>query len=147
MSQVMKIILFFTRKKMNLPIEVWVIVFTYLRLKFLVFVKICITCVKKNSFYVRRLLESKKILKDKDWLLSHYSKLLENFNNCVFKDLASIVSIKNLLEFKKTPYKKLCYSLLPFCVWNHIFLCCRSQYESIMCLFCTKLHLRNKKNS
>lgn len=66
MSQVMKIILFFTRKKMNLPIEVWVIVFTYLRLKFLVFVKICITCVKKNSFYVRRLLESKKILKDKD---------------------------------------------------------------------------------
>ena len=71
--------------------------------------------------------------------------MLENFNNCVFKDLASIVSIKNLLEFKKTPYKKLCYSVLPFCVWNHIFLCCRSQYESIMCLFCTKLHLRNKK--
>ena len=92
-------------------------------------------------------LNRKKYLKTKTDYFLIIASCWKNFNNCVFKDLASIVSIKNLLEFKKTPYKKLCYSVLPFCVWNHIFLCCRSQYESIMCLFCTKLHLRNKKNS
>ena len=37
--------------------------------------------------------------------------------------------------------------VFPFCVWNHIFLCVRSQYESNMCLFCTKIYLRNKKVS
>ena len=39
----------------------------------------------------------------------------------------------------------MCYLLLPFRVWNHVFLCCRSQYESNICLFYTKLCLKNKK--
>ena len=34
---------------------------------------------------------------------------------------------------------------MPFHIWNSTFLCCRSQYESNMCLFCTKIYLKNKR--
>ena len=43
--------------------------------------------------------------------------------------------------------QKLYYAILPFRAWNHLFLCDRSQFESNMCLFCTKIYLRNKKLS
>ena len=46
---------------------------------------------------------------------------------------------------KKIIYDKMHFSLLPFRVWNHVFHCCRFHYERNMCLFCTKLYLRNKK--
>ena len=36
---------------------------------------------------------------------------------------------------------------MPFSVWNHLFLCVRSQYESNMCMFCAKICLRNRKLS
>ena len=42
-------------------------------------------------------------------------------------------------------FSRVYYSLLPFCVRNHVFFCCRSQYENNMCLFCTKLCIKNKK--
>ena len=39
---------------------------------------------------------------------------------------------------------KLMLSILPFNVWNHIFLCERSQYCIGMCNFCTKSYVSNK---
>ena len=36
------------------------------------------------------------------------------------------------------------YSVLPFCVWTHLFLCERSQYMTNMCRFCTKWYIKNK---
>ena len=39
------------------------------------------------------------------------------------------------------------YASLPFRVWNHLFLCERSQYGIDMCLYCSKLHIGNKKIS
>lgn len=39
------------------------------------------------------------------------------------------------------------YAIMPFCVWNHMFLCIGSQYDNGMCLFCTKTYLKSKKAS
>ena len=47
--------------------------------------------------------------------------------------------------FRHEIFHRLFYSLLPFRVWNHVFLCCRSQYERNMCLFCAKIRLKDKK--
>ena len=55
------------------------------------------------------------------------------------------VPIENLQAARKIIHDRLHFSLLPFRVCNHLFQCCRSQYESNMCLFCTKLYLKNKK--
>ena len=53
--------------------------------------------------------------------------------------------VSHVHVFKKEIYSRLYYSILPFRVWSHVFLCCRSQFESNMCLFCTKLCLKNEK--
>ena len=42
---------------------------------------------------------------------------------------------------------RLFYSVLHFCVWNHLFLCERSQFVTIMCKYCTKLYIKNKNIS
>ena len=42
---------------------------------------------------------------------------------------------------------RLYYLVFPFHVWNHLFLCERSQYMSNMCRYCTKLYIKNKKIS
>ena len=39
---------------------------------------------------------------------------------------------------------RLYYSVLPFHVWNHLFLCERSES---MCRYCSKLYIKNKKIS
>ena len=53
--------------------------------------------------------------------------------------------IENLQAARKIIHDRLYFSLLPFRVCNHLFQCCRCQYENNMCLFCTKLYLKNKK--
>ena len=42
---------------------------------------------------------------------------------------------------------KLLLSVLPFRVWNHMFLCERAQYRIDMCNFCTKSFISNMKIS
>ena len=42
---------------------------------------------------------------------------------------------------------KVFYAILSFRVWNHLFLWVRFQYESNMCMVCTKICLRNRKLS
>ena len=42
---------------------------------------------------------------------------------------------------------KVYYSILPFRIWNHFFLCERSQYVKNICLDCTKLYIKSKRIS
>ena len=134
---------------MNLPIEVWDLIFTYLRLIDLVEIScVCKTfydICEKNQYYVKILRESKDIFKDRTWLIETYKQLLERFYLGVYKEIVVGFPVSHVHVFRKTIYSQLCYSSLPFRVWNHVFLCCRSQYESDMCLFCAKLCLKNKK--
>ena len=151
-------------------------------LKFGVFAKNFTTYIcGKKQFYVKKLRESKRIFKDRDWILSYYKQLFERFYFRLFRELVLLFLLKicscltlswrrpisyrnqsiDLLRksmdwflydiglrherVKKIIYDKMHFSLLPFRVWNHLFHCCRFHYERNMCLFCTKLYLRNKK--
>ena len=144
-------LLFLLSKKnnMQLPIEGWKLILTYLRLNDL----IEISCVCKhfyllcenNHFYVKKFNQSKKIFKDRSWLVHQYRQILERFYFNLFHKSVKYVPIENLHATKKIIYNKLYFSFLPFRVWDHMFLCCRSQYESNMSMFCTKVYLRNKK--
>ena len=134
---------------MQLPIEGWKLILTYLRLNDL----IEISCVCKhfyllcenNHFYVKKFNQSKKIFKDRSWLVHQYRQILERFYFNLFHKSVKYVPIENLHATKKIIYNKLYFSFLPFRVWDHMFLSCRSQYESNMSMFCTKVYLRNKK--
>ena len=134
---------------MQLPVEVWRHIFTYLTWNgwieiSCVFQKFHHFCAN-NRFYVKKFNQSKRIFRDRSWLLCHYKQLCKSFYYSLFRKLATYVPIENLHPARKIIHHRLYFSLLPFCVWKHLFQCCRSQYESDMCLFCTKLYLKNKK--
>ena len=42
---------------------------------------------------------------------------------------------------------KVLISILPFCVWNHLFLCKRLDPQEVMCHFCKKSYVPSKKIS
>ena len=77
-------------------------------------------------------------------MFHQYRHILERFYFNLLNKLVKYVPIENLHATKKIIYK-LYFSHLHFRVWNHMFPCCRSQYESNMCLFCNKVYFRNKK--
>ena len=52
-----------------------------------------------------------------------------------------------LLKAKEIIMEKLYCSVLPFYIWNHLFLYKHSQYMYDRCKFCTKLFIKNKKIS
>ena len=100
---------------------------------------------RNNSFYRKKLKESKRIFQDKSDVVSTYSNFCREFYLALFGRLTPFVKVDNILRVRKIIWNKLFYAILPFRVWNHLFLCCRSQYESNMCLFCTKIYLKNKR--
>ena len=69
-----------------------------------------------------------------------------SFSNVLFVYLKKYVC-KDKLESVRDMTKEIYYSFPPFCIWNHVFLCERSQYVKDMCLDCTKLYIQNKKIS
>ena len=54
---------------------------------------------------------------------------------------------KNLYQTKDIILKESYYRILPFRVWNHLFLCERYQHVPGICMYCTKLYIQNKKIS
>ena len=53
----------------------------------------------------------------------------------------------HFMKAREIIMNRLMLSILPFRVWNHTFLCERSQYCIGMCNFCTKSYVSNKKIS
>lgn len=84
------------------------------------------------------------MFKDRLWILCQYEQLCKIFCFSLFRKLATHVPIDNLIDVRKIIYHRLYFSLLPFRVWNHLFQCRRSQYESNVSVLHKSL-LRNSK--
>ena len=134
-----------------LPIEVWELIISYLQLnnviKFSCVCKDFYHLSRANSFYMKKLKEPNRIFQDKSDVVSAYSNLCKEFYLAVFRRLTPFVKRNHILMVKSIIHNELFYAILPFRVWNHLFLCVRSQYESYMSMFCTKMCLRNRKLS
>ena len=79
------------------------------------------------------------------WIFNfHYTHVFISFSNQLFIYLEKYVKEDSLYLVKDTLMDRLYYSVLPFRVWNHLFLCERSES---MCRYCSKLYIKNKKIS
>ena len=102
----------------------------------------------ENRFYVQALKNRKKYLKPNPGFfvcINSYVKIFIKILVKLFRKLVKYVPIDNLIAARKIINNRLYFSLLPFRVWNHLFQCCRNQYEGNMSLFVTKLYLSNSK--
>ena len=95
--------------------------------------------------FVKKLNDSRKLHRHDKWFHYYYEDVFFSFENQLPVCLKEYVNDENFLLAKEVLMNKLYYSILPFRVWNHLFLCERSQYLVDMSRYCTKLKIKNKK--
>ena len=127
------------------------LIFSYLRLNDLIEAScVCKTFYylsRKNKLYVKKLSDSRKLLSDSRLVFDDYYDSCLCFSNDLFERLKNGICTEDLYSMKDIIMNELFYKILPFLVWNHLFLGERSQYVLDMCLYCTKLYVPNKKIS
>lgn len=95
--------------------------------------------------YFSKLQEWHKIFFDRDWVIKIYQNNFDRFHDDMYWEIINYLPINKLEVLRVETYQRLYYSILPFPVWNHIWCCCRSQYDPSICQFCSKLLIKNKK--
>ena len=126
---------------MDLPFEVSVIIFSYLKIKDLIDVSsVCKTyysAVRKNKLSQRKLFDSRQLFSNERlvWLLLWCVCLFCLWFIWIFEEEYGGGS--NLDCLRDVMIDKVYYSILPFRIWNHFFLCERSLYVKNICLDCT----------
>ena len=89
--------------------------------------------------------ETNSLFYDKDWLLKTYYKHFERFKDSVCFECVGILHYQRLHTIERNILNKMFYSVLPFRVWSHFWLCSRYQNDPKICQHCTKLQIRNLK--
>ena len=129
---------------MDLPIKVWIIIFSYLTPNHIIeasaVCKVFFHVSRKNKLFLKKFHDFRKLYNDDRWIFSYYSNVFVSFSNQLFVYLKEYVNEDNLFLAKDVLMDRLSYSVLPFHVLNHLFLCERSKYEANMCIYCTKLY-------
>lgn len=136
---------------MNLPPELLMLIFLYLRLNDLIETScVCKTFYylsRKNKFFVKKISDSRKFFGDSRIGFDIYYDSCICFSNDLLERLKNYICSDDLYRMKNIIMNELHYKTLSFRVWNHLFLCERAQHVIDMCLYCTKLYVFNKKIS
>ena len=136
----------------SLPPEVWLIILSYLPLNDLIEAseacKLFFGLSRKISFFNEKLLHSRLLFNNSRSVFECYENVCLSFYGELRSCLEKYVkSEDHFIKAREIIMNKLMFSVLLFRVWNHIFLCERSQYCIDMCNFCTKSYVSNKKIS
>ena len=102
---------------------------------------------RENKLFIKKMNESKRLFNNKGELYDRYYDMCFSFSSLLTVCLRQHVCMKNLVEAKNIVLDRLLHTILPFRVWNHLSLCVRSHNEKNMCMFCTKIYIKNKKIS
>ena len=103
---------------------------------------------RKISFFNEKLLHSRLLFSNSHPAFEYYENACLSFyaelRSCLEK---YVKGEDHFIKAREIIMSKLMLSILPFRVWNHIFLCESSQNCIDMCNFCTKSYVLNKKIS
>ena len=137
---------------MDLQFEVLVIISSYLTpndiMEISVVCKLFYHVSRKIKLFVKKLNDSRELFKgDKLIFDCRYNDVFISFSNQLFVYLEKHVNEENLFLVKDVLMDRLYYSVLPFRVWNHLFMCERLNSMPKICGYFTKLCIKNKKIS
>ena len=91
---------------------------------------------RKNSFLVEKLLHSICLFNNAPIIFDCYENaFLTFYGQLCFLLEKYVMGMDYFLEAKQNIMKKLLFLTLPLRVWNHMFLCKRSQYCICVCVF------------
>ena len=63
----------------------------------------------------------------------------------MYWEILNFLSLDKIKVLEREVYDRMFYCVLPFCVWNRLWSCSRSQFDPNICQFCTKLQIKDKK--
>ena len=79
---------------------------------------------RNNKLFVKKLDDSRKLFKVDKWIFySRYGDVFISFSNQLFVYLEKYVNEEKMFLVKDVLVNRLHYLVLPFRVWNHLFLC------------------------
>ena len=78
-------------------------------------------------------------------LLKTYRNHFEAFRHDVYWEILDVLKDEKVLVLNKEIFHRIFFSILPFRIWSHFWCCCRSQFNSNICQFCTKLRITGRK--
>ena len=137
---------------MNLPPEVLMLIFSYLRHDFIessCVSKIFYYLSRKNKLFVKTLSGSRKLFGDSRLVFDYYYHSCISFFSDLVERLKNDTCTEDLYHMTDIIMNTLYYKILPFRVLNHLFLCERSQYVIDICLYCTNkkdMYVPNKRD-
>ena len=136
---------------MDLPVEVLIIMFSHSTLSDTIEASaVCKTfyyVFGKNKLFVKKLCDSRRLHKDEKCIFSHCYDIFLYFCNDLFVYLQDHIEGEKLFLAKEVLMNRVYSSILPFRVWNLLFMCVRKQCVTDMCKYCTKLYIKNEKIS
>ena len=101
--------------------------------------------IVQTQEFISKLKETHKIHTDRDWLMKSYRTNFDRFRNDMYWEIRNYLSAEKLEVLEKEVYNRMFYSVLLFCVWSHLWTCCRFQFDPNVSQFCTKLQIKDKK--
>ena len=63
----------------------------------------------------------------------------------MYWEILNFLSLDKIKVLEREVYDRMFYCVLPFCVWNRLWSCSRSQFDPNICQFCAKLQIKDKK--
>ena len=96
---------------------------------------------------MKKLSNTRRLYRNERTVYEYYHCLILCLSHQLSTNLKDYVSEENLLKIKEFLLSEVYYQILPFRVWNHLFLCERPQFCVDVCRSCTKLYVSNKRIS
>ena len=103
---------------------------------------------RKNKLFVKKFDDSRRLFTCDKWIFnSRYGDVFISFSNQLFVYLEKYVKKDNSLLVNDILMDRLYHLVLPFRVWNYLFLCERLNSIESTCGYCVKLFIKNKEIS
>ena len=125
---------------MDFPIEVWGIIFPILPLNDIT--EMSAVCKKfysktrKNNFFMKKMSEIRRLYRNERTLYEYYHYSIMCLSFQLSTNLKDYVFGENLLRAREILSRNVYYQILPFRVWNYLFMCEWSQFFVDMCRSC-----------
>ena len=143
---------------MDLPVEAWGMIFSLLPLDDVIEVSaVCKTFyheTRKNIFFMKKMSQVKKLYRNERIICEKYYDADLCFSSLLPTSLKYYIPEETFFQIKNFFLNEIYYQIPLFGIWNHLFMCKRSQFYVDMCRSCmntcrncVKLYVLNKRVS
>ena len=109
---------------------------------------------RKNKFFMKKMSEVRKLCRNERIIYDKYYDAILCLGSQLSTSLKDYIPEETFSQVKKNLLDEIYYQVFPFRVWNHFFMCERSQFCVDMCRSCmntcrncVKLHVSSKRVS